>query len=234
MLELNRIYNEDCLEGMKRIPDGSVDLVVTDPPYLMGYKTGRRKDKTHQFCQEIANDSGDAAKELIKAVIHECYRVLKPNSAMYCFCSDKTLDWFKPEIELAGFNYKNSIIWLKNSHTAGDLVAQFGKKYEPLIYVNKGRAPILGGRITDVWEFPRVAGKTQLHQNQKPTALIEQAVKCSSEPGQTVLDPFIGSGTTAVACINTGRNFIGFELDTNYWEIANKRIEDTLSTKTTA
>ena len=76
--------------------------------------------------------------------------------------------------------------------------------------------------------------RDKFHPTQKPVALCEYLIKTYTNPGGTVLDNCMGSGTTAVACINTGRNFIGFELDKNYWEIANKRIEDTLSTKTTA
>lgn len=145
---------------------------------------------------------------------------------MYVFCSAKTQDVFKELIELAGFTIKNHIIWVKNNHTAGDLKAQYGQKYEVIIYANKGRKEIQGKRLTDVWEFNRVAGSTQLHQNQKPLALIEQCIVKSSQPGGTILDGFMGSGTTAIACLNTQRNFIGFELDPYYYDVCMSRIDD--------
>ena len=222
-MELDIIYNADCIEGMRSIPDESINLVVTDPPYLMKYKTGRRKDKTHKFCTEILNDDNPT---LIEDYIGECYRILKNNSACYMFCNVNKVDVFKVELEKAGFNIKNMIIWVKNNHTAGDLVAQYGKKYEILFYVNKGRCPIRNGRLTDVWEFPRVSGKLQLHQNQKPVELIQQCIEKSSDPGAIVFDGFMGSGTTAVACLETGRHYIGYELDPDYHAIAEKRIVD--------
>lgn len=223
-MELDVIYNMDCIQGMRGgIPDNSIDLIVTDPPYLMKYKTNYRKDKTHKFCSEI---QGDNDPELITKYIAECYRILKNNSAMYCFCNADKVDFFKQELENIGFTIKNMIIWVKNNHTAGDLVAQYGKKYEILFYVNKGRCPIRGGRITDVWEFPKVSGKNQLHQNQKPVELIKQCIEKSSDPDAIVFDGFMGSGTTAIASIATGRRYIGYELDPDYFKIANNRILD--------
>ena len=221
-MELNKIYNMDCLEGMKNIPDKSIDLIVTDPPYLISYRTNYRNDKNHKFCSEILNDDNE---QLIKDYINECYRIMKNNSAMYMFCSSKTIDFFKQELEKY-FNVKNIIVWVKNNWTAGDLKAQFGRQYEFILLVNKGRKLFNGKRLADVWHFDRVVGKTQLHQNQKPIELIEQCVLKHSKENEIVFDGFIGSGTTAIACINTNRNYIGFELDKNYYDIANKRIEE--------
>jgi site-specific DNA-methyltransferase (adenine-specific) len=222
-MRLNYIDNCDCLEGLKEVPEESVDLVVTDPPYLISYATNRRKDKTHDFCSAIANDNNPA---VIRDTLRECYRVLKPDSAAYVFCSAKTLDTFKSFAVEAGFTVKNTIVWVKNNWTAGDLKAQYGQQYEPLLLLNKGRALIRGKRLTDVWEFDRVAGKSQVHQNQKPVELIVRCIEKHSDPGAIVLDPFMGSGTTAVACIRTGRNYIGYELDEKYHTIAMLRIAE--------
>lgn len=179
-MDLNIIYNEDCLKGMKRIPNGSVDMVVTDPPYLIRYKTGHRKDKSHKFCHEITNDDN---KDLITSYLKECYRILKDNTAAYVFCSSKTIDFFRQEAIKAGFVVKNAIIWVKNNWTAGDLKAQYGQQYEPILYLNKGRCFINGKRITDVWSFPRVAAQYLIHQNQKPVPLIEHCINKSSQLG---------------------------------------------------
>ena len=222
MTERDYIECGDCLELMKELPDESIDLIVTDPPYLMSYKTGRRKDKKHKFCTEIA---GDDDEELIKKYIAECYRIMKNDTAMYMFCNSNKVDFFKQELEKY-FTIKNMIIWVKNNHTAGDLVAQLGKKYELIFLVNKGRCPIRNGRITDVWEFAKVSGNNLLHQNQKPIELIEQCIKKHSDEGAIVFDGFMGSGTTAVACINTGRHYIGCELDPEYFDIACKRLDE--------
>ena len=224
-MRLNYIDNIDCLEGLRSVPDESVDLIVTDPPYLISYSTNYRKDKTHDFCSVIANDNNP---DLLRDCLTQCYRVLRPNSAAYVFCSAKTLDTFRAFAMDAGFVIKNTIVWVKNNWTAGDLKAQYGQQYEPILLLNKGRALIRGKRLTDVWTFDRVAGKAQLHQNQKPIDLIAQCIDKHSNHGAVVLDPFMGSGTTAVACLRTGRNYIGFELDEGYHAIAQQRIADTI------
>lgn len=212
----------DCLELMKKIPNDSIDLIVTDPPYLIKYKTNYRKDKNHDFCSEILNDDN---YDCISNYIKECYRILKNNTAMYMFCNCDRVDFFKQQLEQAGFIIKNMIIWVKNNWTAGDLKAQFGKQYEIMFLVNKGRRHFNGKRLTDVWNFDRVAGKNQLHQNQKPVDLLEQCILKHSDENDVVFDGFMGSGSTGVACLNTNRNFIGIELNENYFNIAKERIE---------
>ncbi len=220
MLELNKIYNTDCLEFMHSMPDSCVDLVVTDPPYLIGYKSGYRKDKTHDFASTIQNDDNP---DLIKNYIKECYRIMKQNTAMYMFCSQDKNDFFKQELEKY-FNIKNQIIWVKNNHTVGDLTSQFGKAYEIIFLVNKGEAPFVGKRLTDVWHYDRIVGNKQKHQNQKPINLIKQCLLKHSLDGDIVFDGFMGSGTTAVACKELNRNFIGCEIEAKYCEIAEKRL----------
>ncbi len=222
-MEFDIIYNQDCIDGMKNIPDNSIDLIVTDPPYLISYKTNYRNDKTHDFCSEILNDNN---QQLIKDYIKECFRILKNDSAMYMFCSSKTIDFFKQEVERCGFTIKNIIVWVKNNWTAGDLKGQFGQQYEFILLVNKGRKMFNGTRLTDVWSFDRVTGKKQVHQNQKPIELIEQCILKHSSEGDVVFDGFMGSGTTAVACVNTNRHYIGFELDAKYFDIACQRLDE--------
>ena len=221
--KVTSIYNKDCIKGMSKLKDNSIDLIVTDPPYLMNYKTDYRKNKEHDFCKPII---GDNDEDLIKSFIKESYRVLKSDSAMYVFCNSNKIDFFKKEIETAGFKIKNIIVWVKNNRTAGDLKASFGKQYEFIILANKGRAFFNGKRLSDVWEFDRVVGNNQLHQNQKPLELIERMILKHSVPGGGVLDPFMGSGTTGVACLKHGRKFIGYELDKKYFEIAEVRIKE--------
>ncbi len=217
-----KLYNGDCLEVMKELPDNSVDLIVTDPPYLINYKTNYRKNKKHDFCSVIKNDNNF---EMISDYIKECYRIIKDNSAMYMFCSFDKVDYFKQELEKAKFKIKNMIIWVKNNWTAGDLSAQFGKQYEIIFLANKGRKKFNGKRITDVWNFDRVSGSKQFHQNQKPVNLIEQCIIKHSNENDIIFDGFMGSGTTGVACKNLNRNFIGIEIDEEYFEIAKKRID---------
>ena len=217
-----KLLHGDCLELMKEIPDESVDMILTDPPYLMSYKTNHRADKSHRFCQTII---GDNDKELIADFAKEAYRVLKNNTAMYCFCNSNHVDFFKEVIESAGFRIKNILIWVKNNWTAGDLKAQYGKQYEMIIYCNKGRKFIQGKRLTDVWYFDRVSSNRAVHQNQKPVDLLTQIIEKSSDVGDVILDPFMGSGSTGIACMNTRRKFIGMEIDEEYFTAARERIQ---------
>lgn len=164
------------------MPDSCIDLCVSDPPYLIGYHTSWRCGD-HKFKHEIANDSGDKARQLVADYIHECYRVLKDNTAAYFFCSSKTLDFFREECKNAGFAVKNVIIWDKGNWTAGDLKCQYGQSYEPIVYCNKGRRPLNGKRIPDIWRFKRVPSNKLVHQNQKPVEVMEQCILKSSETG---------------------------------------------------
>lgn len=221
-MEYDYIECGDCLELMKELPDESIDLIVTDPPYLMSYKTNYRNNKNHKFCSEIA---GDNDEELIINYIKECHRVMKENTAMYMFCNFNKVEFFKSNLEKY-FNVKNMIVWVKNNWSAGDLKCAYGKQYEIVFLVNKGRCCIRGKRLTDVWEFPRVAGNNLFHQNQKPLNLIKQCIEKHSDEGDIVFDGFMGSGTTAVACVLTGRHYIGYELDPEYYDIACKRLDE--------
>lgn len=200
----------------------SIDLIVTDPPYLVEYKTNRRKNKSHRFCKTIKNDDNP---DLIENYMKECYRIMKPNSAMFMFCNSVHADWFKSTLEKTGFRWKSTVIWVKNNHTSGDLKGGLGRQYECIMLVEKGRAIRKNNyRYSDVWKFDKVAGKNLLHQNQKPLDLIKRCIELYSVEGETVFDGFMGSGTTGVACKEMNRNFIGVELDEDYFKIAKERM----------
>ena len=217
------LYQGDCLDLMKKIPDKSVDMVLTDPPYLCDYS---RHDSKSRFSKKIANDENNSANEgMIESYLQECFRIMKDNTAVYCFCNYKKIDFFKQQIEKAGFNLKNIIIWDKQRNGMGDLSTTFGYSYEFIVFASKGQPKIRGKRISDVWQFARVKPKEQTHQNQKPIDLLKQAIEKSSDEGAVVFDGFMGSGSTGVACVNTNRNFIGIELDEHYFEVAKNRIE---------
>ena len=224
-----QLMQGDCLELMKKIPDKSVDMVLTDPPYLCDYS---RHDSKSRFSKKIANDENNSANEgMIESYLQECFRIMKDNTAVYCFCNYKKIDFFKQQIEKAGFNLKNIIIWDKQRNGMGDLSTTFGYSHEFIVFASKGQPKIRGKRISDVWQFARVKPKEQTHQNQKPIDLLKQAIEKSSDEGAVVFDGFIGSGSTGVACVNTNRNFIGIELDKNYFNIAKERINKAVENK---
>jgi len=212
-----RLIYDDCIEVMKSIPNESIDLIVTDPPYLINYKS-------HWCYSKVI--TGDNDYDLIEKSIHEMYRVLKNNAAAYVFCSPKKIDYFMRCCYNAGFTIKNSIVWVKNNWTSGDLKGAYGQQYEIILLLNKGRRCFNGKRLTDVWFFDRVAFQHQYHPNEKPVKLLEQCITKHSNEGDTVLDPFMGSGSVGVACLNTNRRFIGIEKDEKYYETAIHRISE--------
>ena len=219
-----RLIQGDCLEEMQKLIDDGVrvDMILTDPPYLMNYHTNYIKDKSHDFRTPIANDTNF---ELIKDIMPLLYRLLKQEGGLYMFCNSNHIDYFKQQVSKY-FKFKNILIWIKNNHSAGDLKGAYGKKTEFIIYASKGRHILNGNRDVDTLYYNRVVGKQQLHQNQNPVDLLEFLISKSSNFGETVLDCFMGSGSTGVACQNTNRDFIGIELEPKYYEIAVNRIKE--------
>lgn len=137
------LWQGDCLELMKNIPAGSVDLVLTDPPYGMDFQSHRRKEV-------YARIRGDKSLEWLDGCFAECFRIMKDNTAIYCFCSWHNIDVFKKAFEKY-FKLKNVIVWVKNNHGSGDLKASYAPKHEFVLYGNKGRKCFTGKRMEDVF-----------------------------------------------------------------------------------
>ena len=211
-----KLLNGDCLELMKELPSGSVDLVLTDPPYGMDFQSHFRKE----MYSKIGNDK---VLDWLEKYVDECFRILKDNTAVYFFCSWHNVDIFKQAIEKK-FKIKNILIWEKNNTSMGDLKGSYAPKYEMIIFAHKGRKLLNGFRYADVIKANRTGNK--VHPTEKPVDLLELFIKNSSDENSVVFDGFMGSGSTGVACINTNRDFIGIELDKNYFNIAKKRIEE--------
>lgn len=212
---INQVTWGDCLEGMKMIPDKSIDLILTDPPYGMDYQSSRR---TEQF-EKIALDQDikwfpELAKQL--------YRTLKVDSHCYVFCNDYAISHFRRLLEEVGFTPKRTLVWLKNNHTSGDLEGDYGNKTEFILYCQKGRKELNGARSTNVLSFGRVSD--MVHPTQKPIDLLQFLINKSTSDGSLVCDPFMGSWTTARACKDLGRNFIGFELEEKYCKVGEERL----------
>ena len=221
MIEINKIYNMDCLEGMKLIPDNSIDLIVTDPPY----KTTSRGSSggTGGILKEEINKRGKVFKYNdieLNEWLPELYRVLKDTGHAYIMSNNKNLKDMLIEIENAGFNIYKTLIWAKNSPITN---MYYMDSHEYIIFCRKGKAKRInncGTKSVLNVDNPR----NKVHPTEKPVELMEVLINNSSQEGELVLDPFMGSGTTAIACINNNRNYIGFELDKQYYDIANVRI----------
>lgn len=219
-LELNRIYQRDCIEGLKLIPDESIDLVITDPPYLMNYRSNRRT-KLEKF-DYIENDKD--SHSLISDFIKECYRVLKNDTAIYMFCSWHHIDFFKQEFE-NHFKLKNIVVWNKNNHGSGDLKGAYAPKHEFVLYGHKGRSLFREKRIPDVIDCAKIASPKLTHPTEKPLELLDIFVRNSSDKGGIILDGFAGTGSTCISATRNGRKYIAFETVSEYVGIANKRLE---------
>lgn len=208
-----KLLQGDCLELLKSLQDNSVDLVVTDPPFGVNFQSNRRKEKY----EHIQNDDN---LEFLPELMGELNRVLKPDTHIYMFCAFKTIDIFKWEFEKY-FELKNIIIWNKGNFGMGNY---YRFKYEMVLFGQKGNKPMKNHSFADVLDCNGTGNK--FHPTQKPIDLLKIFILNSSSEGDVVLDTFMGSGSTGVACKLTNRNFIGMELNQEYFDIAKQRIEN--------
>jgi DNA modification methylase len=225
MIELNKIYQGDCLELMKDIPDKSIDLVLTDPPYGINFKSPWQ---THQ--DYIINDTLADWKEILPKFLIEFKRILSDNGCCCC-CGGgggKTPVTAIFTIEaIKHFNLIQTVVWKK---TVG-LGWKYRSAYENIIVLSKSKDNFNfydnSNRCSNVIEGinQKIPQKGE-HPTVKPVKLMEHFIRIHSKENAVILDPFVGSGTTAIACLKTGRNFIGIEKEPKYVEIANKRIND--------
>ena len=212
-----KIYCGDCLDILKDIDDNSIDLVLTDPPYNIGYQSNMRT-RSSKF-NLIVNDDNDFRTKIYPTL----YNKLKNNSACLIFCSFK--NYAVDYIVLSKyFEIKNNIIWYKPGGGIGDLEHSLLTDYEMILVGHKGRCKIRGKRLGSVWRNTKVNPNKMIHPTEKPTSLINRLIEKFSDVGDVVLDPFFGSGTTLRACKDLGRKCIGIEISKEYCDIAVKRL----------
>ena len=211
---VNKVIQGDCLEVMKDIPDKSIDMILTDPPYGMEFQSNYRKKQYNKI-------TGDNNLDWIEEFVEQSYRVSKDNTAHYIFCSFHNIDIFKQAFQKR-FKIKNILVWEKNNTSMGDLTADFAPKIEFILFIQKGRRTINGKRDPNIFKFSRTGNK--LHPTEKPVDMFEYLLSKFSNENDTILDPFAGSGTTGVACKNLNRNYILIEKEPEYIDIINKRL----------
>ena len=241
-METNKIYNMDCLEGMKQLPDESVDLIVTDPPYFNQgtkpkYSRKGKKDVETNFGSWDKFETDEDYLEFMKEMIKEMCRVLKEDGSLWVFTNDRYISYLRHYIRaFEDMTYASTIIWHKyNSPPRFIMKAGFISSKEIIMFAYKGKNPTFNKpkdfkEMLDVWITTQTPAKERTgHPTQKPISLIKKLIDTSSNPNFIVLDCFMGSGTTAVACIQTGRNFIGYEIDKKYYDIAVGRIQSAKS-----
>lgn len=217
----------NCLERMKEIPDGSVDLIVTDPPYTMT-KRGR-SCRPNWMPSSMGSNVFSGKIPTPSDWIEQCYRVLKPNGAhLYTFCNTNDIRTYLNSAENTGFRLHNIISMIKDT---GMPSRWYLKQTELILFFRKGRAKPINDMTCRDWVKVTMPKKStgKLHITQKPIGLISSIVTNSSDAGGIVLDPFMGSGTTGVACVNAERRFIGIEQHEPYFDIGRKRIAETIA-----
>ena len=214
-MELNKIILGDCLEVMKQMPDKCVDLVVTDPPYGMSFRSNYRTIKH----QAIENDNN---LDWLEDWVLELQRLVKTDAHLYIFCSFHNIDLFETELSKY-FKVKNILIWEKNNTGMGDLEGDYAPQYEMVLFCSNGERKLNGRRDSNIIKNKKTGNN--LHPTEKPVDLIEFLIGKSSQENEIVFDPFIGSGTTARACLNLNRQFIGIEINEEYCKIAENRLK---------
>lgn len=213
------LYLGDAAEVLPAIPVGAVDLLLTDPPYGVAYVSNRRRESFGPIV-------GDADAAAVPDLLVDAARRLRRNRHVYVFgpLSDETA-------QRMGLATTAPLVWSKTGLGLGNLAVPWGPSHEPITFgVRGGRRG--GGGLTarlrrgSVLTVPKKAGSAvNRHPTEKPVALLAQLVESSTVPGDTVLDPFAGAGSTLVAAAVLGRRYVGIEIEERYAEVAARRLE---------
>lgn len=201
-MEPNKIYNIDCLEGINKIADGTVDMITTDPPYCVGTTSNGTKGEW---------TDNNLIVPFFERLFGQYKRVLKDGGALYINTDWRTYPILYPIIQKY-FIIRNLIVWDYGRIKAGN---HYRFRHEFVVYATNGDSKrAFSAAEPDVWNIKPInfTSKNKLHNAQKPTELVVRQIENSSREGELILDTFIGSGTTPIACMETGRNFIGFEI----------------------
>ena len=213
-MELNVVYNEDCLEGMNRIEDKSVDMILTDIPY-------NEVNRKTNGLRKLDKQNADILNFNLQYFLDESIRVC--NGSFYIFCGIEQVSFIKKYLVENKLSVRHCI-WEKTNPSPMNGQHIWLSSIENCIYAKKPKAIFNEHCKSSVWRFP--CGKSKIHPTEKPIKLFEYLIKTSSNEGDVVLDNCMGSGTTAIACMNTNRNYIGFELDKGYYDIILERIKN--------
>ena len=242
-LPVNTIINGNCIQEMKKLPDDKIDLIFADPPYNIGLKYDKHKDdmKYNEYVKWS------------KIWIKECTRILKPTGSIYIVIGDEYAAEIVMILKKLGLTIRNWIIWY---YTFGqNQRKKFSRSHAHILYAVKNpteftfnadniriksvrqiigdkRANPKGKVPDDVWKVSRVAGtfkeRVKGFPCQIPENILERVIKASSNKGDVVLDPFAGSGSTALMSKKLGRKYIGIDISENYCKGIEKRLKEIL------
>lgn len=230
------LANGDCLEYLKTVKDGSVDLVLVDPPYEISRETGFQsvKDGVPRFAVSMDFGKWDHNfPEMLKVVV-ELYRVLRKGGTAIIFYDLWKLSVLAEYCKTAKFKQLRLIEWLKTNPVPLNSKRNYLTNSREIAVLGvKGSNPTFHSQYDNgVYKAPICHEKGRFHPTQKPLGLISSLIEKHSNPGDVVLDCFLGSGTTAVAALETGRSIMGCELDSAYFQKALNRIQEALPSET--
>lgn len=203
-----------------------INLICTDPPYGVAFQSNSAVTQTgKKFTKEIENDLDlDAAIDIFYAAMEPLVAKAADDCDMYVFCDRLMIgEWQMVVNSLEGFTVKNVLAWDKGTPGMGDLDGNWGFSWEACLYAKKGRVKI-NSRRSSVISVPRTPAGENFHPTQKPVELLQVLIEQSTQPGDLVVDPFAGSGSTVVAAQKSGRDGIGIELDSDYARRAADRL----------
>lgn len=233
-----QIDNVDCIQGMKSLGDNSIDLILTDPPYNLGLfmsnrQTNLKKMRENSFyAAGWDNLSYDDWLKQMDSFFLESHRILKKGGAMIIFMSILKIESLVKLSEKYKFYYKTTGVWHKTNPMPRNMNLHFVNSNECWIYLINDKRTGVFNNVKMELDFietsvtPKSEKRYGNHPTQKPIAVMEYFVNLLSNKDETVLDPFMGSGSTAVACKRLKRNFIGFDLSKEYCQLAKDRVQN--------
>lgn len=214
-----RLIRGEAVSRLQQLDDESVDAFITDPPYGIELKLGTRR----RGARSIAGDGRQEAVRLWSRWLPEAARVARPDT-LHCVFGTWRSPWM-PELLAKHFRIIGSIVWDKRIIGMG---YHLRSRWEQIYVVAKGKPPRRGKAPADIWDVPRLI-KTR-HPCEKPVALLRRAIEMTTDPGQLVCDPFAGIASTGVAAAESGRRFVGFEIDVDHASTGRRRLADAAAT----
>ena len=224
---MGKLINGGCMEHMRTLEDESIDLIVTDPPYPTtsrghaGNSGGMLQKEINKKGKVFEHNNIDCTE-----YAPEFYRVLKDGSHCYVMTNHINLIKMLNVFTDCGFHFIKSLIWNKGNKIMGQY---YMSQFEYILFFRKGYGKKINNCGTaDILSVPNKKTKDEngknIHDTEKPVELVKILIENSTQKGNIVLDPFVGVGATVLACIESERDYIGIELDENYYNIANERV----------